>query len=139
MSKLKIGALVAAIALALLCCVGGALTVLTSSGAPQASTEPTETVTFAPSRSIDPPNKAPAAAPTIEGDMIGRAGADFPAGTYRVERALAEGEYCYWIKSSDAEGKNVIEIDTPPGGRPQVTIKKGQWFRTSGCPIWRKQ
>lgn len=25
----------------------------------------------------------------------------------------------------------------PAGGRPQVTLKRGQWFESRGCPDWR--
>lgn len=73
-------------------------------------------------------------APTIDGDSIVHVGEDAQAGTYRAEEKV-DG-LCYWMKSKDAEGEFIIDNDIPSGGRPQVTLKKGQWFTTRGCPDW---
>lgn len=64
-------------------------------------------------------------------------GEDFPAGTYRVAENLDAGSLCYWSKSSDPEGDKIIDNDIPTGGRPQVVLKKGQWFKTQGCGVWK--
>lgn len=67
-----------------------------------------------------------------------KVGEDLPSGTYRVTASVA-GRNCYWIKSSDSEGSNIIKNDVPQGGRPQVTLQKGQWFTSQDCGEWRKQ
>jgi hypothetical protein len=76
---------------------------------------------------------------TIGGDDIVHVGEDIPAGTYRAATSVEPGSLCYWKKSSDAEGDNIIDNDIPTGGRPQVTLKSGQWFSTSNCPTWVKK
>lgn len=81
-----------------------------------------------------------AAAPakeTIKGDDLVHIGEDAPAGTYRAAEAV-DGN-CYWMKSKDAEGADIIDNGIPAGGRPQVTLKDGQWFTSQGCPDWIKK
>lgn len=86
-----------------------------------------------------PDHASPAAGakPTIKGDDLVHVGEDVPAGTYRV--ATAVGGDCYWKKSKDAEGDDIIDNDIPAGGRPQVTLKSGQWFTSKDCPDWIKK
>lgn len=67
-----------------------------------------------------------------------KVGEDLPAGIYRVTESVA-GRSCYWMKSSDSEGSNIIKNDVPQGGRPQVTLQKGQWFTSQDCGEWHKQ
>ena len=81
----------------------------------------------------------PATPKGIQGDDVVHVGEDVPAGTYRAVTAVQSGDNCYWSKSSDAEGRNIIENALPTGGRPQVTLKTGQWFTTAGCPAWAKR
>lgn len=73
----------------------------------------------------------------IAEDGIWKIGEDFPAGTYRVTASVS-GMGCYWKKSSDPEGDEIISNDLPAGGRPQVSLKKGQWFTTERCGVWEK-
>lgn len=63
-------------------------------------------------------------------------GEDAPAGTYRLRDRIAKDDMCYWMKSSDAEGSNIIENSLGEAGRLQVTLKKGQWFTSSRCGVW---
>jgi hypothetical protein len=74
---------------------------------------------------------------TIDGNDLVHVGSDVPAGTYRADEKV-DGS-CYWKKTVDPEGSNIIDNDIPAGGRPQVTLKKGQWFASSRCPTWVKQ
>lgn len=76
----------------------------------------------------------PPAAKTIGGDDLVHVGEDVPAGVYRATEPV-DG-LCYWLKSKDAEGTQIIDNDIPAGGRPQVTLKAGQWFKSQGCPQW---
>lgn len=76
-------------------------------------------------------------APSIAGDDLVHVGEDVPAGTYRAVTAV-DGD-CYWKKSKDAEGTDIIANDIPAGGRPQVTLKAGQWFTSHRCPDWAKK
>lgn len=135
--------LAAALALIVFC---GGLTAIVSSGAdpdpapikPTAiptTTAPTlsaKKVAPAPKTAVPVDKPAPA---TINGDDLVHIGEDAPAGTYRAAGPI-EGDMCYWKKSKDAEGTDIIANDIPAGGRPQVTLKKGQWFTSQGCPQW---
>jgi len=73
----------------------------------------------------------------IEADTLVHVGEDVPAGTYRVPVSV-DGD-CYWMKSTDAEGGNIIANDIVQGGRPQVTLKSGQWFTSQRCGEWIKK
>lgn len=111
---------------------------------------PTETVTVTPTvtktaskppvqtKAADP-TKTPKPVTTIRGDDLLQIGDDVPAGTYRAVEPIEPGQMCYWKKSSDAEGSDIIDNNLPTGGRPQVTLKKGQWFTSQGCPDWAKK
>lgn len=62
-----------------------------------------------------------------------------PSGTYRVAKAIQSTDLCYWQVSNDAEGTDIVKNDVPTGGTPQVTLTKGQWFKTQGCGDWVKR
>lgn len=130
----------------LIACIVGSLTVITQAPSPN-DPAPAPTSTLAPTTApttppatgqkaaAKPATKAPAPKPTIGGDDIVHVGEDIPAGTYRVVEEV-DGDSCYWLKSKDAEGSQIIDNDLPTGGRPQVTLKSGQWFKSQGCPEW---
>jgi len=105
----------------------------------QASADVVQSVAPAPKAATKSTTKPKPAPVTIKGDDIVHVGEDAPAGTYRAATAVDPGANCYWMKSSDAEGENIIDNDLPSGGRPQVTLKAGQWFTSSGCPTWVKK
>jgi hypothetical protein len=67
---------------------------------------------------------------------VSHVGEDIPAGTYRTDEAVTQ---CYWEKSTDAEGQSIIDNDIVTGGRPQVILKKGQWFTSQDCGTWTKR
>lgn len=100
-------------------------------------------------QSVAPTTKAPSAPVKakvqIEADTLVHVGEDVPAGTYRAVWDANAGEAfgltgeCYWKKSSDAEGQDIIANDIVTGGRPQVTLKKGQWFTSARCGEWLKK
>jgi hypothetical protein len=81
----------------------------------------------------------PGVRPAIKGDDLVHVGEDVSAGTYRTATAVQPGGLCYWQKSTDAEGAHITKNDVPTGGRPQVTLVKGEWFKTQGCPDWLKK
>lgn len=65
-------------------------------------------------------------------------GVDIAAGTYRTTDAV--GSTCYWgIYTSGTNGDDIITNDIPGGGRPTVTLSKGQDFNTTRCGTWEKQ
>jgi hypothetical protein len=84
-----------------------------------------------------PTTKAPAAAApvTIE-DGLYEVGPDIKPGTYRLSVPVTSADFCYWSKSTDAEGQDIIDNDLAGVGRLQVTLKKGQWFKTNRCGTW---
>jgi len=67
-------------------------------------------------------------------------GVDIPPGTYRVTKAIGEGAQCYWqITKSGSNGQDIIANDIVDGGRPTITIKKGQDIEVaSDCGRWSK-
>lgn len=65
-------------------------------------------------------------------------GVDIAAGTYRTTDSV--GSTCYWgIYTSGTNGDDIIANDIPGGGRPTVTLAKGQDFNTTRCGTWEKQ
>ena len=76
--------------------------------------------------------------PTIE-DGVYHVGEDIAAGTYRLAEPVTNSDLCYWRKSKDAEGENIIDNDLAGVGRLQVTLKRGQWFETNRCGTWVKK
>jgi hypothetical protein len=100
-----------------------------------------EQPTAAPATHSVSPRTAVKAKPKVvtlaDEDTPGQVGDDFPAGTYRTTASVA-GLDCYWMKSSDAEGSNIVDNGLPGGGRPQVTLKKGQWFTSERCGTWQR-
>lgn len=111
------------------------LATVTTSALPAAEPAPTVTVTVTATPKANKPKPVAKPKPTINGDTIVHVGEDVPAGTYRAQTDVA-GMDCYWMKSSDAEGSNIIDNDLPSGGRPQVTLKRGQWFVSNRCATW---
>lgn len=95
--------------------------------------------TFAPTLGAEKPvatGKPVAGKPTID-DGTWVVGEDVPAGTYKVNQPVEQG--CYWsITRSGSNGANIVQNDLPSGGRPKVTIKKGQDFETRDCGTWTK-
>lgn len=79
----------------------------------------------------------PAPVQVTDEDTPGLVGDDFPAGTYRVSASVV-GRECYWEKTNDSEGNDIVANDLPLGGRPQVKLKKGQWFTSEDCGTWVK-
>lgn len=122
------------LALGFLLCGGGAIVVALTPDAP-----PTSTPLVTPAPRTIGSSGAKSTAVTIAGDDIVQVGVDAPAGTYRAAERLSAGSLCYWAKSRDAEGDDITDNDIPAGGRPQVTLQKGEWFTTRGCPVWVKR
>lgn len=110
-----------------------------TSGSPARTPSPSPFPTAHATTATKP--KAPPAKPvtvaTIDGDDLVHVGEDVPAGTYRAAEKITPG--CYWQKTTDAEGGHIIANDIPNGGRPQVTLKAGQWFSSQDCPTWVKK
>lgn len=44
----------------------------------------------------------------------------------------------YWEIDSDANGDHIVANDIVTGGRPTVTLKNGQFFKTARCGDWIK-
>lgn len=133
----------AAIAVVAFCCgvgVGGG-----GDTEPQVITTPTPVKVIeylpAPSTAAAGPSPTVAAVPTkaapatIE-EGTWTVGDDFPAGTYKLQTAATS--MCYWgIYKSGTNQANIIDNDIVTGGRPTVTLKRGQDFK-SDCGTWIK-
>lgn len=98
--------------------------------------DPTPAATPEPVATTAPPKPKPK--PTID-DGVYHVGEDVPAGTYRLRDAVDGSDFCYWVKSKDAEGGDIIDNNLASTGRLQVTLKKGQWFSTERCGTWVKK
>lgn len=65
-------------------------------------------------------------------------GSDIKAGTYRTKESV--GSDCYWaVLQTGTNGSDIIDNGIPGGGRPTVTVKKGQDFESQRCGTWVKQ
>lgn len=111
-------------------------------GAPAAATTPAAapTTEAAPVEETKPAPKpaptkaaAPAKARIEEGSWT--IGEDFPAGTYKVTEVASED--CYWARMRGTDGD--IIANGLGGGKPKVTLKKGETFETSNCPPFVQQ
>ena len=138
-----LGAGVMLAGLALACC-GGFVIGSSGDGTPQVITTPTpvKVIEYLPAPSTAP--AATSAAPAVptkaalatieEGSWT--VGEDFPAGTYKL--AAPATSTCYWgIYKSGTNQGTIIENDIVTGGRPTVTLKRGQDFK-SDCGTWVK-
>lgn len=131
-----------AFALILLC--GGLLSALVSgdgdapeSAGTQLGATASATAKAIPSRSLRPtPTVKPPT--TIDGDDLVHIGEDIAPGVYRAVGKVKSG-MCYWKKSTDGEGDKIIDNEIVTAGRPEVTLKAGQWFSSRGCPTWVKR
>lgn len=105
-----------------------------SSPSPVYITVPASAPAPPPTTAAGVPTKTTAAPVTVE-DGTWTVGLDIPAGRYRTTAAVDSS--CNWaIYKSGTNGDDIIAIDIPGGGRPVVTVKKGQDFHTSGCGTW---
>jgi hypothetical protein len=77
------------------------------------------------------------AVPSVE-DGVWTVGVDMPAGKYRTTANV--DSRCYWqISKTGGDGLgDIVANDLPGGGRPQVTLKAGQDFKTDNCGTWHK-
>ncbi|MGP9529318.1 hypothetical protein [Glutamicibacter sp. AOP5-A2-18] len=65
-------------------------------------------------------------------------GTDIKAGTYRTKESV--DSECYWaVLATGTNGSDIIDNGIPGGGRPTVSLKKGQDFETQRCGTWVKQ
>lgn len=107
-----------------------------SSAAPApaaAKTTAAKAATKAPSTKAAAPISV---SPTIgEGDFV--VGEDMPAGRWRTTMTVSDG--CYWaIYRANTNQSDIIDNGIVNGGRPTVTLKKGQEFHSNGCGSWVK-
>jgi len=63
-------------------------------------------------------------------------GVDVPAGAYKVIAAVDPDAMCYWKISQTGKPDNIIDNDIVKGGKPTVTVKRGQDFTTNDCGTW---
>lgn len=104
-------------------------------GAEVTVTAPPVTVTAPP-----PPAKtatAPKAAATIE-EGTWEVGVDVAPGRYKTVDAVDASGMCYWKITTTGKPSDIVDNDIVTGGRPTVTIKKGQDFTTQDCGTWQK-
>lgn len=85
-----------------------------------------------------PGESAAKESPTSPGisDGVWTVGVDLPAGRYRTTANV--NSRCYWqiSRTGGDPVADVISNDIPGGGRPSVTLKVGQDFKTDNCGTW---
>jgi hypothetical protein len=97
---------------------------------------PTTTVT-APAPKVSPPApKKPAGLPTTIEEGQWEVGVDVAPGRYKTTAAV--GGTCYWKITPTGKPDDIVDNDIVSGGKPVVTIKKGQDFHTQRCGTWTK-
>lgn len=123
---------------------GGVATVFGGSNSPDP--KPQKSVTNSHSqRAVAPtPSKVntslPAPVPVgfTDRDTPALVGKDIPPGVYRVAENIDElSGKCFYTKSHDSEGRDIIDNGYFDKGRPQVTLKSGQWIRSEDCGTWQ--
>jgi hypothetical protein len=131
-------AAIAAFAVIAACAVGAMLVAPEDAPvSPRPGITATTSIPQEPTESPEEPTTRPTEPAGIAGDDLVHVGEDVKAGTYRAVEPV--GDLCYWSKSKDAEGSDIIDNGIPAGGRPQVTLKDGQWFTSSGCSDWKRK
>ena len=98
---------------------------------------PTETVT-AKAPAPKPTSKPKTAATLVEG--MNEIGVDAPAGRYKTI-VPEDSLNCYWERAKDDKGdfKSIIANENlDPGARGSVTVRKGEFFKSTGCGTWRR-
>ncbi len=92
---------------------------------------PGPTVTVTETKTLPPPPPK-----TAISDGVWTVGVDIAPGTYRVIEAVVSE--CYWaIYQSGTNQEEIVANAIVEGGRPTVTLRKGQDFET-GCGDWTK-
>lgn len=132
-------------AIAVVCGVGGLVAVAIGAGGvdDQTTAVTTPTTASGAGKAGTPSKKAVAAASDIDEGMW-LVGKDVKAGKYRTAGAVKSVIImCYWDVRTDtgdesilSENQGVIDKIGAPGF---VTLKNGQYFKTSGCAPWRLQ
>jgi hypothetical protein len=100
----------------------------------------TATVTVTVTKAAPKPAAAPQAAgsTTIE-DGQWEVGVDVAAGVYKVTAAVDPDALCYWSITETGKPDNIIDNDIVKGGKPTVTLKRGQDFTTNDCGTWARR
>jgi hypothetical protein len=99
-------------------------------GAPASTPAPASTAAPATTKAAGP-------ATQIE-DGTWLVGEDVAPGTYRLAAPVSSG-MCYWgIYKAGTNQADIVDNGVETGGRPTVTLKAGQEFKSSGCGTWMK-
>ncbi|MFE2530425.1 hypothetical protein [Streptomyces sp. NPDC059371] len=58
-------------------------------------------------------------------------------GTYTTKGPADAAYSCYWARMGDASGDSILANDVT-AGRAIVSLKEGEFFKTSGCKPWTR-
>lgn len=106
---------------------------------PDTSASPTTQATApAASSSALPAQQGPATSVRGEGQYL--VGEEMDAGTYKTAGpADSVIPNCYWARNKDASGEfGAIIANGNVQGPTRVTVRKGEYFQTTGCQPWEK-
>lgn len=133
----KAGVIVLAIVGLVLACSGGIAIGASMGSGPADSPSVAAGSAESTNTPAKPARKVEQTTPSID-DGVWTVGVDMPAGRYRTTAAVSSR--CYWqISKTGGDGvSDIISNDLPGGGRPQVTLKVGQDFKTDNCGTWHK-
>jgi hypothetical protein len=96
---------------------------------------PAVTITAAPTQAVVQPTTQPV---TVT-DGTWTVGVDIPVGSYKVDANVDPSAGCYWeIDKTGSNGQTIIANNNVSGGRPSVTLKKGEDFTSQSCGTWAK-
>ena len=120
---------------------GGDSTTTTAEPGPTTTVTATETAaakpSSEPSKAPEPKKTTPPKAPTTMGEGTFEIGVDAPAGRYKT---VGE-DNCYWERTKDDSGSFgsiLANNNVNDGARASVTVKRGEFFTSSGCGTWTK-
>lgn len=62
-------------------------------------------------------------------------------GRYKTSGMRQDALMCYWHTAKDTSTNQIEDqgVVDKEGAQAYVTLKKGQWFQTSGCATWVRQ
>ena len=69
------------------------------------------------------------------GEGTHKIGVDAVPGQYKTR--VPEDSYCYWERSDNDDWSGIAGY-VNPGAHASVTVKRGQFFTSEDCGIWKR-
>lgn len=68
-------------------------------------------------------------------------GKEVEPGRYKTSGMKEDALMCYWHTAKDTSTDKIVDqgVVDKTGAQSYVTLRKGEWFQTSGCETWVRQ